>query len=135
MTWIAGQLTIPPQLIESWIQLGVVLALCSWFIGMRRAAVYLLILALVPFLLPAFQPLFEVLKANLLSYVPWYVLLIAGFFFIFIVLRSVISLFLGSEVATRTTSDLLTISITAVFGAVVALIVILSRFLAGLFRR
>ena len=135
MPWLAGQLDIPPQFIEGWVQLGLLIAGCAWLLGGRRSAGLILILAIVPLTLPSFRPLLNEFRTNLWEYVPWYVLLTVGFFFVFIILRSIISLFLGSEIATRTTSDLLTMSIAGVFGAFLAgLLFVLVRLL-DIFRR
>jgi len=120
MTWLAGQINIPPQLAEYWLQLWLLASVCAWLLGRRRATISFVILAFVPLLLPVFRPLFSELANNLLTYVPWYVLLIVGFFFVFIVLRSIISLFMGPEIATRTTSDLLTLTIASLVAAAIA---------------
>lgn len=135
MGWIAGQLNVPPSVAPAWLQLWMLIAICCWLLRMRRAAAAFALLAFIPLLLPAFAPLLGELKATLLEVVPWYVLVLVGFFFIFIVLRGVITLFLGHEIAHRTTSDLLTISIAGLFGAILGIFRFLLTAILRLFRQ
>ena len=135
MGWIAGQLTVSPAFAPAWLQLWLLIAICCWLLRMRRAAAALALLAFVPLLLPALAPLFGELKATLLDVVPWYILVVIGFFVVFIILRGVITLFLGHEIAHRTTSDLLTLTIAGLFGAALGFLRFLLATILRLFRQ
>jgi len=111
MSWLATQITVRPELLEGWLLLMLLLAVCCWIVKLYRATLAFIILALVPALVPALQPVLAELKSYALNIVPWYVLAVIAFFLVFITIRCVIALFLGNEIANRTTSDLLTVTI------------------------